>query len=415
MAGPVCASIAANDRFRLQGEDMMTRLLSAALVLVWAGTASAQSYFPPAGPENWERVSPAEAGFDPAALEAVAAFAIAQETRNAPPLGEVVDARELTIMVPLQWAAEPYSDPVGPLADRGDPSGLIIRGGRIVAEWGEPERVDMTFSVTKSFLSHVVGLAIDDGLIGDVHAPVSAQVSDARFHTGHNAPITWDQLLRQTSGWWGELWGKPAWADRPGENAFDDLVAGPPAPGSAYEYNDVRVNALALAATHVFGRELPDVLRERIMDPIGASDGWVWHGYHNSYAEVDGERLLSVSGGGHWGGGMFIDAYDMARFGLLGLHRGEWAGERLLAEAFFEAALAPGEHNAGYGYMNFFLNAPGTRAYSDAIPANAYFHLGAGTNVIFISPDHDLVAVVRWIDGAAMQEFFVRLIAAIEE
>jgi CubicO group peptidase (beta-lactamase class C family) len=395
---------------------MSIRLLCAAsLALALSGAALAQDYFPPSGPESWERTTPEAAGFSPEALQAAVDFAIARETRNPPPLGDVVDARQLTIMVPLQWAAEPYSDPVGPLADRGDPSGLIVRGGRIVAEWGEPERVDMTFSVTKTFLAHVVGIAIDDGLIGDVQMPVSSQVDDERFHTEHNAPITWDQLLRQTSGWWGELWGKPAWADRPGENAFDDLVTGPPDPGSAYEYNDVRVNALALAATHVFRRELPDILRERIMDPIGASDGWVWHGYHNSYAEIDGERLLSVSGGGHWGGGMFIDAFDMARLGLLDLNRGVWDGERLLSDAFFDAALEPGEHNPGYGYMNFFLNAPGTRFHSDAIPANAYFHLGAGTNVIFVSPDHDLVAVVRWIDGAAMMDFFEQLIAAIED
>lgn len=390
-------------------------LLAAAAAFAFSGWAAGEDYFPPAGQEHWERVSPEEAGFNPQALQDAIDFAIERETRNEAPLGDVVAARALTVMVPLQWAAEPYSDPIGPLADRGDPSGLIIRGGRIVAEWGEPERVDMTFSVTKSFLSHVVGLAIEDGLIGDVHMPVSAQVSDERFHTAHNAPITWDQLLRQTSGWWGELWGKPAWADRPGATPHDALVAGPPAPGSAYEYNDVRVNALALAATHLFARELPGVLRERIMDPIGASDSWVWHGYHNSYAEVDGERLLSVSGGGHWGGGMFINAYDMGRFGLLGLHRGLWDGQRLLRDGFFEAALEPGEHNAGYGYMNFFLNAPGTRTYSAAVPANAYFHLGAGTNVIFVSPDHDLVAVVRWIDGAAMREFFEQLIAAIEE
>lgn len=395
---------------------MLRQVFSAVLAATMvSGLTAAQSYFPPAGVESWERVTPADAGFGPTALEDAVAFAIASETRNAPPLGDVVDARELTIMVPLQWAAESYSDPVGPLADRGDPSGLIVRGGRIVAEWGEPERVDMTFSVTKTFLAHVVGIAVDDGVIGDVHAPVSALVRDERFHIPHNTPITWDQMLRQTSGWWGELWGKPAWADRPGENAFDDLVAGPPEPGTAYEYNDVRVNALALAATHVFRQELPDVLRNRIMDPIGASGGWVWHGYHNSYAEIDGERLLSVSGGGHWGGGMFIDAYDMARLGLLDLNRGVWNGERLLSDTFFEEALTPGEHNAGYGYMNFFLNTPGTRFYSEVLPANAYFHLGAGTNVVFISPDHDLVAVVRWIDGAAMVEFLERLITAIEQ
>ncbi|KPP82586.1 MAG: putative beta-lactamase [Oceanicaulis sp. HLUCCA04] len=392
----------------------MKKLVSAMLALAWTGLAGAQEYFPPEGAENWERVEPAAAGFEPDALRAAIDFAVASETQNPAPLGDVVNARELTVMVPLQWAAEPYSDPVGPLADRGDPSGLIVRGGRIVAEWGQPERVDMTFSVTKSFLAHVVGLALDDGLIGDVNMPVSAQVADDRFHTAHNAAITWDQMLRQTSGWWGELWGKPAWADRPGENAFDDLVAGPPEPGSAYEYNDVRVNALALAATHVFGRELPDVLRERIMDPIGGSDGWVWHGYANSYAEIDGQSLLSVSGGGHWGGGMFIDAFDMARLGLLDLHRGEWDGERLLSDEFYNAALTPGEHNPGYGYMNFFLNAPGTGFHSEAIPANAYFHLGAGANIIFVSPDHDLVAVVRWIDGAAATAFFERLIGSIE-
>jgi len=393
----------------------MNRLLAAVLVLAWTGLAGAQEYFPPEGAENWERVEPAAAGFEPDALRAAIDFAIASETRNPAPLGDVVAARELTIMVPLQWAAEPYSDPVGPLADRGDPSGLIVRGGRIVAQWGQPERVDMTFSVTKSFLSHVVGIALEDGLIGDVNMPVSAQVDDERFHTAHNAAISWDQMLRQTSGWWGELWGKPAWADRPGENAFDDLVAGPPEPGSAFEYNDVRVNALALAATHVFRRELPDVLRERIMDPIGASDGWIWHGYENSHVAIDGQSLLSVSGGGHWGGGMFIDAFDMARFGLLTLNRGVWNGERLLSDSFYDAALTPGEHNPGYGYMNFFLNAPGTRFHSDAVPANAYFHLGAGANIIFVSPDHDLVAVARWIDSASATAFFEQLIASIED
>lgn len=394
---------------------LISAVLAPAFLLGSAPLAAAQDYFPPEGAENWERTTAQEAGFDAGALQAAIDFAIANETRNESPLGDVVSARELTIMVPLQWSAEPYSDPLGPLADRGEPSGLIVRGGRIVAEWGEPERVDMTFSVTKTFLSHVVGIAMDDGLIGDVHMPVSAQVPDERFHTGHNAPISWDQMLRQTSGWWGELWGKPAWADRPGENAYDDLVAGPPSPGSAYEYNDVRVNALALAATHVFRRELPDVLRERIMDPIGASDGWVWHGYANSYAEIDGERMLSVSGGGHWGGGMFIDAYDMARLGLLDLNRGVWDGERILSERFYEAALTPGEHNPGYGYMNFFLTGQGSRYHSEGLPENAYFHLGAGTNIVFVSPDHDLVAVVRWIDGAVMLDFFDQLVAAIED
>jgi hypothetical protein len=51
------------------------------------------------------------------------------------------------------------------------------------------------------------------------------------------------------------------------------------------------------------------------MDPIGASTTWRWHGYENSWIELDGRRVQSVSGGGHFGGGMFISAWDLARFG----------------------------------------------------------------------------------------------------
>ena len=87
--------------------------------------------------------------------------------------------------------------------------------------------------------------------------------------------------------------------------------------GSVYEYNDVRVNALALAATSVWRKPLPQVLKEEIMDKIGASNYLALDGYRNSFIVLDGQPVQSVSGGGHWGGGMFINAFDMARFGLL--------------------------------------------------------------------------------------------------
>ena len=44
------------------------------------------------------------------------------------------------------------------------------------------------------------------------------------------------------------------------------------------------------------------------MDEIGASNTWRWYGYENSYVVIDGQIVQSVSGGGHWGGGMFINA-----------------------------------------------------------------------------------------------------------
>ena len=91
-------------------------------------------------------------------------------------------------------------------------------------------------------------------------------------------------------------------------------------PGTAYKYNDTRVNVLALAALNVWRRPLPQVLKENIMDPIGASNTWRWFGYENSWIVLDGSLVQSVTGGGHFGGGMYINAYDMGRFGYLTLH-----------------------------------------------------------------------------------------------
>lgn len=388
--------------------------------LALAAPAIAQDYFPGSDSAGWERRDPAALGLDPQAIEDLVAFAIENETRHADPQLEAVSpASNLPVTVPLTWAFEPFSSPVGPLKPRGGPAGIILRDGYIVAEWGDVSRVDMTFSVSKTFLSHVVGLAVDDGLIGSVDDPVSASVDDARFRTEHNAPITWDQMLRQTSGWWGELFGKPAWADRPSrDNPASDLIAGPPEPGSAWEYNDVRVNALALAALHVWRRPLPEVLEERIMDPIGASQDWVWHGYDNSFVQIGEATIQSVSGGGHWGGGMWLTAYDQARLGLLGLHRGNWDGEQLVSDAWFEASLTPTDVAPGYGYMNFFLNRPdveGASIRAETAPETAFAYLGAGSNVVYIDPEHDIVAVVRWIDGSARNEFIERLSAAIRE
>jgi hypothetical protein len=394
-------------------------MIAGLLALVLPATACSQSYFPEPGDAAWERREPASQGFDPVSLQGAIDFAIEHETRAPEAWGEGIDARDLEVMVPLTWAYEPHSSPIGELRPRGGPAGLIIRNGYIVAEWGDLERVDMTFSISKSFLSHVVGLAIEDGLIADVSDRVSDYVDDPLFHTEHNTPITWDQMLRQTSGWSGTLWGKPDWADRPSrDNPASDLVAGPPVPGAGWEYTDVRVNALALAALHVWETPLAEVLDERIMTPIGWSGSWEWQGYKNSWVEMNDEQFWSVSGGGHWGGGMMLSAYDQARFGLLGLNRGNWNGTQLLSNAWYERSLTPTDVAPSYGMMNFFLNRPdveGAAISEPSAPTTSFAYLGAGANMIYIDPEHDIVAVVRWIDSAERNGFIERLMTAVAE
>lgn len=406
------------------------RALAAAALFCLAGApvgAAAQPapYYPGPG-AAWQRREPARLGLDAERLEAAIAFARAHESR-AP--------RDLELAHYQTFGREPFGQAVGAFHPRGAPTGVIVRHGYLVAEWGEPERADMAFSVTKSFLSTVVGLAFDRGLIPDLDQPVEpamaplaalgAHLGGERFGaerfgqpalldlfaTPHNRQITWEQLLRQTSDWEGTLWGKPDWADRPGPTPAEWLTRARATPGSAYEYNDVRVNVLALAALNVWRRPLPQVLKEYVMDPIGASPAWRWLGYENSWVLLDGVAVQSVSGGGHWGGGMFISARDLARFGLLTLREGRWQQRQLLSREWLRRARTPTPAEPSYGFMNFFLNTD--RTLLPSAPATAFVHLGNGTNAVYVDPEHELVVVVRWIERAQLDGFVQRVLAAL--
>ncbi len=394
---------------------------------IFAQRASApqagEVYYPGSG-EDWERRKPQQVRMDAEHLNQAIAFAIAHETK-AP--------RNLELAHYQSFGREPFGEGIGPFKERGEPTGVILRHGYLVAEWGEPHRVDMTFSVTKSFLSTTVGLAYDRGLIRnlqdrvqDYMAPVVTIEPDFRkshaerlgqskllhpFETEHNRKITWDHLLRQTSDWEGTLWGKPEWADRPSNNPAEWLTRKRHEPGTVYEYNDVRVNVLALAALNVWRRPLPQVLKEHVMDPIGASPTWRWYGYDNSWVLIDGMAMQSVSGGGHWGGGMFISARDMARFGYLTLRRGRWKDRQILSEAWVQMALTPTSVQPTYGFMNWFLNT--NRQFIPSAPASAFAHMGNGTNMIYVDPENDLVVVARWIERSAIDGFIQRVLASL--
>jgi len=113
-----------------------------------------------------------------------------------------------------------------------------------------------------------------------------------------------------------------------------------------------------------------------------------------------------VPGGSHWGGGLWMSTRDHARFGLL-IHRGgQWKGRELLARAWIEEMRRPCPLNAEYGLL-WWLNT-GRRQFPSA-PASCYAARGAGSNLVFIDPEHDLVAVVRWIDKASV-DGFVKLV-----
>lgn len=362
---------------------------------------SQQLYYPDS---TWQTKKPSELKLNATLIDSAVSFAIHNETKT---------DYDLRIANLKAYANEPGYRIAGPMRERGKPAGIILKNGYIVAQWGDVKRVDMTFSVSKSYLSTVAGLAIDDRLIKNIDDPVSEYIWDGKFEGQHNSKITWRHLLTQSSDWSGCLFDVCDWADRPPrQGTIDDwkhrkLLE----PGSTYEYNDVRVNLLAYSLLQVIRKPLPVVLRERIMDPIGASTTWRWYGYDNSVVNVDGQMIESVSGGGHFGGGLFINTLDQARFGLLFLRKGKWKNKQLVSEHWVNSVNQPSIANKSYGSM-WWTNEENRLG---NVSKKIYSADGFGGNFIVVDNEHDLVIVVRWLESNKIGELVRLIISSIEK
>lgn len=371
-------------------------------LLLSLSTLASERYFP--DKNNWQRSSPEQQGLNPGKLKEAVSFALENEYSG---------DKDLRIAILKGFAREPFHEILGPTKKRGGPAGLIVKNGYVVAEWGDLDRVEMTFSVTKSYLSTIAGLAVDHQLIHSVEDKVAKYVWDGKFDGQHNSQITWRHLLDQSSDWSGELFGIKDWADRPpSEGKLDDWKNRAfNTPGTVMEYNDVRVNLLAFSLLQVWRNPLPQILKKHIMDPIGASTTWRWFGYDHAWTNVDGINMQSVSGGGHSGGGVFVSTLDQARFGYLFLNNGKWKDQQLISENWVKQATSASKPNPSYGFM-WWLNQ-GPRAWPNVDAPHLFYAAGFGGNFIVIDQQQNLMVVTRWLEPSQIGLFMERVLDSL--
>ena len=381
----------------------MKKNLSILLITIFFSANCQDIYFPSKG--KWEVKLPSDFNYDSKKIQKAIDFVVENQNNG---------NKDLRVEILKGFSTEPYHSIKGPTKKREGTNGLIIKDGYIIASWGDTKRVDMTFSVTKSYLSAVTGIAVDKNLIRSEKDFVSNYVWDKTFDGEKNSLITWEHLLNQSSDWFGNLFGINHWEDRPDiSKSIDEWRSEPQKePGTHYKYNDVRVNVLAYSLLQVFRESLPKVLKKTIMDPIDASDTWRWYGYENSWVNIDGIKTQSVSGGGHNGGGIFISSEDHARFGLLFLNKGMWDGKRIISEEWIEKSISPSETNPEYGYM-WWINSKLGEDYQTTdwknVPTNIFYGSGFGGNKVIIIPDENMVIVGRWF-GSQTESTFIKMI-----
>ncbi len=356
--------------------------------------AQSAPYYPPAG--SWAKKAPAELGMDPQRLAEAVTFAQGRESSR-----EMDFSDQERIFGSLLGSVP---------TRRAKTNGLVIYKGYVVAEFGDTTWVDPTYSVAKSMMASVAGIALREGKIA-LDEPVGKTVKDGGYDSPRNAQVTWKMHLQQETEWEGNMFGKKD--DFVGKEAFGEGERKPrelQRPGTFYEYNDVRINRLGMSLLRTFKKPVPEVFRDEIMDVIGGSNAWKWVPYHNSYVDIDGRKLPSVSGGTRWGGGVWINSWDMARFGYLWLRGGKWGDKQLLQPDFVKAATTPSAHGPDYGYL-WWLNSKGKNY--PGLPTTAFGARGAGSNTITVLPEQDLVVVWRWHAGNEA-EFVKRVVAAIK-
>lgn len=408
-------------------------------------------YFP-ALDGTWENRKPRELGFDESKFVDAISFVESLKTTLGRNLSETFEQQHPD--------RPPWNVALGPVRDRGSRNGLVIKDGYIVAEWGDTSQVDMASSMSKIFLNACVGLMHADTKLVDLDAKVADMISAPWFTSAQNAPITWRMLLQLTSEWEGSTWDVPDQVDRnrrvlpsgtgfpksdqsadsnsPGQSdqkktASGKLIyqikrtikralgmprpklrrGGPrplKAPGSFFEYNDIRVNRLSLCLAQVAERALPGLLAEKLMQPIGASCSWDWLGYRNAWVEIEGKPVQSVSGGSHWGGGMYISSRDLARFGLLYSRGGLWDEHQILRPDFIKQSFSPGSVNRNFGLL-WWLNTD--RKLYPTLPDTGVCAYGVGSNIIWIDPAIDLVVLARWYHGPSTGFFLDRIYRAL--
>ena len=218
-------------------------------------------------------------------------------------------------------------------------------------------------------------------------------VADGGFDSPRNTKVTWHMLLNQTSEWEGVMWDKPDLADR--RRGYSRSLQ---EPGSFWEYNDVRVNRLALSLLRVWNKPLPQVLKDEVMDPIGASDTWVMARLPQLLRPV--ERPSGPIG--QW-------RQPLGRRDL-GQHARSCALRvPLPAQGQLERPADRLESGGWRWQLRPPTSRPTTAICSGSTlarrivpnaPESSVFALGSGGNMIWIDSEHDLVVVTRWLDFA---------------
>ena len=258
---------------------------------------------------------------------------------------------------------------------------MIVTRGKVLDSWGAVDRKFNVHSIRKSFLSAMCGIQVEQGKL-------KLQSTMGELGIDDNAPSLTDvekratvlQLLQARSGIYHPALYETARmkARRPERHSHD--------PGTFWYYNNWDFNALGTIYEQSTHAGIYEDLKRLIADPISMED----------YETADGAYVTGADSI-HRAYPFRMTARDMARFGLLFLHGGEWNGKQVVPAAWVKQSVtsySDAGTSGGYGYL-WWIATNGVHLPGVTLPNGTYSARGAGGHYIVVIPALDLVIVHR--------------------
>ena len=216
---------------------------------------------------------------------------------------------------------------------------LVLKEGEIRFEQytltGGPEVQWISWSVAKSFISALIGVAVDEGLISNIEDAIESYVPDLTGSAYEGVRIK-DVLQMSSGARWNEDYSDPDsdinrfGAAITGGLGLDEFVAGmvrATEPGTLCQYNSADTQALGLLLVNATGRSVTDYMQEKLYEPLGMESPGYW--------------LLDSKGLEMAFGGLNMTARDFAKMGELFRNGGNWQGQQLVPETWVKASITP--------------------------------------------------------------------------
>ena len=268
---------------------------------------------------------------------------------------------------------------------------IVLHNGNLLYEnyWNNNSATSkhIAFSVTKSFVSALVGIALDEGLIDNIEDPITKYLPDFNG-TGYEG-VRIKDILQMSSGVdFNEDYADPksdinrfgrATARGSSFRDFAKSLERGREPGTYHHYVSIDTQVLGFLLAEVTGMPLKEYLYKKIWNKIGMED--------DAFFIVDNNGVEMALGG------LNATLRDYAKFGELYLNRGKWNGEQVVPASWVDAShttdgphLKPGESELssspwGYGLQWWVPGFPDTD-YTASGVYNQYIYIDPLTNVV---------------------------------